>query len=690
MRYAALVLVLLSADVHSQAPAPRESSDHILINEVLPSNRVGSTDSTGRSPDWIELFNPTNRIADLQGWRIAMAGRQHVFVQALVVPAMGHVLLWCDGRTERGSEHVSFKLPHEGGAVLLIEPDGATIADVFSYHALPANVSIGRSPDGARAWSYFTAPTPGAANASYLAVRARCEQPTASIPTGHYEGSQRIALSTSTGCRIRYTLDGGDPASAVALDYLAPVSIDASTALRAVAVADDRMHSEPLVGTYIIGSAHGESLALTVAPADLWSDSTGINTVGHFNNNTRSGSAWERDGLFALFGGSPVAARVSIHGSGSRGLRKRSFKLRAREEAPFTFADGTRSDELILRADASPHAWLRNATMEALVRAHALEVDVQPSRSASLYLNAAYWGVYRWMPSKDATWLKQRAGAEAVDVLEGPAAVPVRGSDAHYRRALALLERGAPIDSIDALIDTRSLIDLACIDLWTGRADHELNMRCYRPRQPGGRWRWVLFDMDLWSTPEENAVERMCSAVALETPFVPQLLAHDTLRARLLARITALQATAFGRAGTVADSLFRAHREELMADYKRWELELGSPHPDSTLAQLKHFAEQRPAQLFAHLARRTGIGTRTVIIEVPPRDQALVLLEGMPLAPGRQSVQGFTGIAVRLEVRAAEGHEFAGWKGLDLGANTGNVDFSKIRSIRPLLRALVP
>ncbi|MBK8530812.1 MAG: CotH kinase family protein [Flavobacteriales bacterium] len=147
---------------------------------------------------------------------------------------------------------------------------------------------------------------------------------------------------------------------------------------------------------------------------------------------------------------------------------------------------------------------MRNRFMELLVKNNGLNVDVQPSLPMPLYLNGAYWGLYRWMPPKDAQWLERISGSQAVDVLEGPAGVVRSGSDAHFAPAMDLLFAGAPLDSMAQRIDVANLIDLACLDLYTGRADHDLNVRCYRPRQADGRWRWVLFDMDLWAPAGER------------------------------------------------------------------------------------------------------------------------------------------------------------------------------------------
>lgn len=666
------------------------AQNRVLLNEVLPGNQGITTDSTGHTPDWVELFNPSSREIDLNGWRIAMAGRQHVFTAPLVIPAEGYRIVWCDGRTSEGGDHIAFKLAREGGALLLIAPDGITIADVFTYPIVRGNVSIGRLPDGAKAWSFFQEPTPGARNSSSSgAIRGTCTTPVASHASGFHDGPLDVELRSDAGSTLHYTMDGSLPTREHGTLYDKPIHLETSTTIRAIAMSAGHLPSDPMCATYIIGNGSGGGLALSLSPEDLWDDSTGIYTTGVFNNNTRSGRDWERSGVAEWFGGDAKAVGVRISGSGSRGARKRSFKLYAHGDA-FRFADGTRTEEGQLRADAGPSAFLRNTTIEELVRQYHLDLAMQPTTAVPLYLNAKPWGLYRWMPAKDDEWLKQQSGAQALDVLEGPAFRAMSGSNTHFLRAQELLVGGASLDTIEAMIDIGSLIDLACIDLWTGRADHELNVRCYRPREKGGRWRWVLYDMDLWAPPNENSAQRMALAAAPETPFVPQLLAQPGLQVRLLARISALQATAFARLGALADSIHHAHEPQLLADFRRWELELGMPHPDSSLAALQAFAAARPPHLFAHLARSTARKLRTTIIEAPSAELGQLFLDGLPLSPGRHEVMCFSGVPVELEVRPANDVEFTGWKGADLEAPKGSVDLSRGRMVRAVLRALVP
>lgn len=659
----------------------------LLINELCASNHGCYTDADGRTPDWLELYNGGPKPIDLLGWRIAINGKQHVIDAPLRVPPGSHLLILCDGHPERGPQHLGFTLEKAGGAILLIEPDGLRIADLFTYPALRANSSLGRAPDGHTAWSLFAQPTPGAANDASAIARGFSKAPQLAL------NAEAKLIATAEG-EVRFTTDGSDPRSADAMRFVGPVAVEPGHVVRAITVQQARLIGDEAMLLVPANGHAGDGFTLALDPQDLWGDSTGIYNPGAAQNHTRRGKTWERDAV-ARIDSTTFSVGARLFGSGSRGLGKRSFKLYARDryDSPgdgFAFTDGTQVREGILRADASPHAFLRNKVMEQLVQRFGLQVLVQPSVAKPLYLNGAYWGLYRWMPGKDEEWLKQRSEAEAIDVLEGPASTERSGKDDHFLKARDLLLRGAPIDSINALIDTRSLIDLACIDLWTGRADHELNVRCYRPRERDGKWRWVLFDMDLWAPPNENSVQRMSLAVLPETPFVPQLLAHTELQQRLLARITALQATAFSQIPSIADSLYRGHAADLLADYKRWDLQLDMPAPDASLAEVKGFATQRPAHLFAHLAKHTGRRLRETVIEAPRADQGVLLIDGLALPPGKHMLRCFEGVPIQFELRAAPGHEFAGWKGADLGTASGVMDLWKVKSLRAVIRSVVP
>lgn len=691
------VLGILAANLLTMTACAQSG---VMINELQGANRKTIVAQDGSTPDWVELYNPTASTIDLAGMRFAVVGRTHVLEGPLTIAPKAQRMIWFDGAPTRGPEHAAFRLPRKGGTLLLIAADGVTVQDVFTYPAMSGDLSVGRLTDGnATAWSFFAEPTPGAPNRGKYPVHGRTAAPTIDSTFAASGDAMQLPLIAEEGAQIRYTTDGTEPTAVHGAVYTSPIVIDRDLVIRARAFVEGHLPSKEFCSTFHRGDAPQQGITIAMDQAGLSDDSIGINVEGALANFSRKGRSWERLAMVKFNGSSdaPIPIGISIHGSGSRGAPKRSFKLHARDryDSPvkgLQLNEREHFQEGILRADAGPHTFLRNRFLEEVVTKHGLRLDVQPSRAMPLYLNGQYWGLYRWMPPKDKQWLEHISGSEAVDVLEGPAAMVRTGSDAHFKLAVARLMGLAPLDTLARYIDVDNLIDLACIDLWTGRADHDLNVRLYRPRQASGRWRWVMFDMDLWAPAEENSVERMASGTAAETPYIPQLLRHPELQERLLARVSALVATALApeQAARMADSLYTSHASELEADHERWKLELERPEPNTSNLELVSFIRKRPGFLLEYLAHASGRKLRQVSIEAPVAEQGVLMLEGLVLSPGPHVISGFQGVALELSFTPTEGHELSGWKGVEGTTPTITFDPARVRSVRPLIRPTAP
>lgn len=681
------------------APLMTAAQNGVLINELQAANRKTHVASDGSTPDWVELYNPTNTPVDLAGMRFAVVGRTHVVQGPLNIGAGEHRIIWFDGAPDRGADHAGFTLPRKGGTLLLIAADGLTVQDVFTYPAMAGDLSVGRLHDGSKAWSFFDRATPGTANRGDIAVHGRTATPTIDTAFAGSGEDVLLPLTADESATIRYTTDGTEPTLLNGQHYTGPIDVDHDLVVRARAFVEGRLPSKEFCSTFHQGGAPPEGITIAMDQAGLSDDSTGINVEGALANFSRKGRTWERLAMVKFNGteDAPIPIGISIHGSGSRGLAKRSFKLHARDryDSP---VKGLRLNETeffqegILRADAGAHTFLRNRFLEVVATKHHLHVDVQPSRPMPLYLNGQYWGLYRWMPPKDKQWLEHISGSEAVDVLEGPAAVIRSGSDAHFNPAVEKLMALAPIDTLARYFDLDNLIDLACLDLYTGRADHDLNVRLYRPRQHGGRWRWVMFDMDLWAPADENSVERMASSTSAETPYIPQLLQHPELQQKLLARMTALLATALSpkEVCAMADSVFASHQTDMQADHERWHREMERPDPSASHADLHAFTLQRPTHLLPDIAARTGRKLKTMTMEIPSTEVGSISIEGLTLSPGHHEIVGFAGVQLHIELTLTDGNELTGWKGTDEAGTTIVIDPADVRALRPLVRPSVP
>lgn len=653
------------------------SAQTVTINELQAAHAFEPNAEVGKISDWVELYNAGPDAYQLLGTRLVINGVRHMIDAPVVIPPDGYAVLWCDGEPGLGPDHIRTTLPRSGASVQLIASDGRTVMDSVSYSELLATLSLGRSYGGDGTFTVFDTPTPGTANRYLGYAIARTATPIPSVQAGIRSTPFELDLVADEHDEIRYTTDGTAP-SQHSERWRSPIELYKSTTVRAIAYRKGALPSSEMHASYVFDPTLHRAIHLTLESEDLWNDSTGIYTKGAFANNTRTGKVWERPVVVQFLTSDAdtlehqgsISAGIRISGSGSRGLAKRSFKLYARDEYAgpgngFPFPDGAFYTEAILRADASPNGYLHNTIMETVVTQGKLALDVQPSTTWPVYLNNVYWGTYRLMPPKDKEWLSVVSGTNDLDVLVGPALRAISGSNVDLYQAIALIEQKVPIAEIEALIDLESLIDLACMDLYTGRADHDLNVRCYRPHINGepGRWRWILYDMDLWSAPKENSVKRMCMSIDQEAPYLQLLLEHPEIQERLLKRMVALHATILDPFSmqAIADSIYQANSAGLANDQKRWEGELDRPDPQRALDEVHEMLADRGAYLMHYLGERTGHELRTVTINVPDPRTGHFLLNGRQMAPGRRRIRSFRNIPTTIEARPSPEYTFTEW-----------------------------
>lgn len=653
------------------------SAQTVTINELQAAHAFEPNAEVGKISDWVELYNAGPDAYQLLGTRLVINGVRHMIDAPIEIPADGYTVLWCDGKPGLGPDHIRTTLPRSGASVQLIASDGKTVMDSVSYTELSSTFSLGREYMGDGNFRVFDTPTPGTVNRYPGYAIARTATPIPSVQAGIRSTSFELDLAGDEHDEIRYTTDGTVPGPQ-SERWRSPIELYKTTTVRAIAYRKNALPSSEMHASYVFDPTLHQAIHLTMEPDDLWNDSTGIYTKGVFANNTRTGKVWERPVVVQFLTSDTdtlehkgsISAGIRISGSGSRGLAKRSFKLYARDNYAgpgngFPFPDGTIYTEAILRADASPNGYLHNTIMETVVTQGKLALDVQPSTTWPVYLNNVYWGTYRLMPPKDEEWLSAVSGTNDLDVLVGPALRAISGSNVDLYQAIGLIEQKVPIAEIEVLVDIESLIDLACMDLYTGRADHDLNVRCYRPHINGepGRWRWILYDMDLWSAPKENSVKRMCMSTDQETPYLPLLLGHPEIQERLLIRMVALQSTILDPfcMQAITDSIYQANRAALAKDQKRWEGELDRPDPQRALDEVHAMIADRGAYLMQYLGERTGHELRTVTINVPDPGTGHFLLNGRKMAPGRKRIRSFRNIPITIEARPSAEYTFTEW-----------------------------
>ena len=139
-----------------------EKASGIVISEAVTSNKDSLLVEDIGSPDWIELYNPTENEISLKGYMVYRADKKEDALRFddVTLPSGGRIVVLCTeflGDETSGNIVSGFRLPKGGTTVILKNEQGRTI-DQMKVPALETDISYVRTPSG---YKYCLAPTPG-------------------------------------------------------------------------------------------------------------------------------------------------------------------------------------------------------------------------------------------------------------------------------------------------------------------------------------------------------------------------------------------------------------------------------------------------------------------------------------------------------------------------------------------------
>ena len=326
------------------------------------------------------------------------------------------------------STDISFDLSVTGNTY------AATTVDTISYSQQVSDVSYGRDPAVTGSWKQFAEATPGGENttATVTDVRISGNPVTTSLAGGIYAEPQTVSLATPAG-EIRYTLDGGDPTSASPL-YTAPISISATTVLRARCFEAGKPPGPILTRTYLIGETQGPLpyVSLVADPETLFGD-----TIGIYNNLHEplvSSGTFSPTGARDVYKGKDAPGHIEFFAPGGTpgfkancGIRiggennwvhpQKALNLAVRgsygdDEIKYNLFPAGRipiHKALTLRdgGDRWNREMLRDCMWPKLAHGY-LKVDTADYRPSVVFINGRYYGLHDVRERWDDTWFTQK------------------------------------------------------------------------------------------------------------------------------------------------------------------------------------------------------------------------------------------------------------------------------------------
>ena len=501
-----------------------EVQAQIVINEVMQSNIDCLMDNLNEFPDsWVELCNVGTATRVVSGYSIGEHpdGRNAYALPTTSLAAGGYQLVYCD--KEETGWHTSFRLDTGKNASLyLFDAEGNAVDSVIIAKKQPSpNIAYGRETDGSAAWGYQLTPTPGEANCGRLCDTVLGE-PIFSIPGQVLTSSRNLSLTLSLppgcpeGTEIRYTTDGSEPTAASTL-YSSEIHMSSTRVIRAKLFKEGCLSPRSTTQSYVfLGRPMTLPVISIVTNRSYFYDSKiGIYVDGTYNSSKKNYQYDWRRPINLEYYESPDSSLLNqlcetrIAGAASRGCQYKTLAIYANKrfgEKHFDhefFPDQRPGQQdyksLVLRNAGNDfdYLYMRDAICQRAMASH-VDLDWQAWRPAIIYINGTYTGILNIRErANESNIYTNYDHLEDIDLIENWDQLKEGTMEAMDAFSAFYNEHGHTYQEYDALMDMDEYINLMVMDTYFNNVDFPgNNIVLWRPREEGGRWRFIAKDVD--------------------------------------------------------------------------------------------------------------------------------------------------------------------------------------------------
>lgn len=501
------------------------SQAQVLINELMQSNIDCIMDDRNEFPDsWVELYNAGTTTVNLNQYLI---GTKSDGSDAWQLPSQNlsnqaHALVYCD--KEGTKMHTTFRLETGKDCVVYLFDKNMTIADsVHIEQKQPApNISYGRKTSGSDEWGYQYTPTPQFANTGIICTDILGE-PIFSEPGRVMTSSQTINLTLSLpegspeGTEIRYTTNGDEPTTSSYL-YSAPIKITSNQMIRAKLFCNGYLSPRSITQSYLfLGRSMTLPVVSIVSKNSYFKDSKiGILVNGSYSSNKKNYEYnWRRPINFELFTEADSASQMNVlcetrvAGAATRSSALKSMavythKRFGQKHFKYEFWPDQRPGQthyksFILRNAGNDfdYLYMRDAIIQRSMAQHA-DLDWQAWRPAIIFINGAYKGIlnFRERSNEDNIYTNYD-DLEDIDMIENWRELKKGTLDNFNEFSAFYNEHNHTWEEYAERMDLVEYINLMVMNLYYNNQDFPgNNFVMWRPREEGGRWRFIAKDTD--------------------------------------------------------------------------------------------------------------------------------------------------------------------------------------------------
>ena len=518
-----------------------------IINEIMPANIDLFVDPSWNFGGFIELYNPTSINAPLGGCYLSddpdNLTKWRMPITIGNIPAGGYFTIWFDHNDKYCITQCPFKLDVDGGTIYLSDSAGKLLCSQ-DYPAAFRRCSYSRTTDGTGSWKWTGDPTPGATNNSSHFASIQLDLPVSDKPAQVFSGTMQIAVNIPSGATLRYTTDGSTPTQTNGYtSYTGTFSFSKTTAYRFRLFKEGYLPSDVLTSTYIYNDKDFNIPILSVVTndANIYGNDYGIFVQGNGHGARGRGQSvkcnwnmeWDRPVSMEYFANSDEVSfaqevNMSPAGGWSRAWTPHSFKLKANKQyglkyLPYAFFNEKpyiKNKTLQVRNGGNDTGCrIIDPAIQEIVSRSGIDVDCQSYQPAFVYINGRLYDVLniREPNNKHFAYANQGLDDEEMDQFEyspDSGYVQMTGTREAFERLYELSQNAADADAyeqIKQLLDIDEFINYMAAEMYIGGGDwlnNSNNVKGYRPAMEGGKFRFVMFDLDSYgSTDEFNSVE---------------------------------------------------------------------------------------------------------------------------------------------------------------------------------------
>jgi hypothetical protein len=599
--------------------------------------------------------------------------------------------------------HTSFGL--SAGETLYLKSSDGTILDSHFVESMQSDHCVRRSTDGGSDWCFSSTPTPGTPNEGICAFEYEAA-PVFSVESGEFEVPVYITLSSlNPDAQIYMSFDGSVPDESDML-YTGGFAVSGSAVVAARAYGENTLPSAVVKNSYFINEDQINLPIVSVStdPVNLWDPVTGIHVFGpeDYDPNVPYWGAnfwedWERTAYMEYFDGAHVKqiegpVGIKIHGGWSRVNEQKSLRLQAKGKYGFESMDYPMiSDKTYIESFRGfnlrngGNGYWEHRFHEALIERTCsnTHVDYMAYSPAIVFLNGVYWGFMEIRENLDQHYIANNHDISSSDVTVVSANYfgfhvisgdPTSFFDLHEYATTNDPNSPDYFATISSALDIENYVDYIIAQTYWCNGDwsngYQNNTKLWHDDRPGGKWRFMLMDMDFGmglagNSPYDDYITQAGGDDFMTDQVWDALIQNDEFRSYFINRYADLINTEFqiDKVTTMAYDMRDEIEPIFQRHTQRWGTDGGAL--TGTLEWRLDWAEERVQGGRDVVQNHFGMNDQVdITLDVQPAGAGRIHISTLEPSEAEYPWTGvyFNGNPVRITVYENPGYTFSYWE----------------------------